>query len=77
MSTIETVLTRMIDDSEFAESIFADAEKALSEYNLSAEEVAGLKTLPRAEFDTVAALPEERKAYATPILMTKCALGRD
>ena len=60
--SVETILSRMISDSAFAEAVFADAEKALAEYKLSAEEVAKFKELTRAHFTSMTT--EERKSFA-------------
>ena len=66
MSTTETILTRMMNDSVFANAVFADVEKALAgyDYDLSAEEIAKFKAMSRAEFDALVAIPEERKSFA-------------
>lgn len=62
MST-ETILSRMMNEPTFAEAVFADAAKALAEYNLSAEEVAKFKGISRSDFETfISASPEERKS---------------
>ena len=63
MSTLETILTRMISDSAFADALFADAEKALAEYNLSAEDLAKFKGMSRAQFEAMN--PEERKSFGS------------
>ena len=60
MST-EIILTRMMSDPAFAESVFSDAAKALAEYNLSAEDLAKFQKLTRAQFTSMA--PEERKSF--------------
>ena len=60
MST-ETILTRMMSDAAFAESVFADATKALAEYNLSAEDLAKFKGLTRAHFQAMST--ENRKSF--------------
>ena len=66
MSNIENVLGRMITESSFAESVFADAEIALAEYDLSSEEVAKFKDLSRADFEAYASTsPEERKSFGS------------
>lgn len=62
MSTTETILSRMMSEPAFAEAVFADAEKALVEYNLTAEEYAALKALSRAEFEAQAV--DGRKSMA-------------
>ena len=63
MSTIETILTRMMQDPAFAEAIFSDAEKALTEYSLSAEEASKFKELSRAQFDAMDPTPEARQSF--------------
>ena len=63
--SVETILSRMISDSAFAEAVFADAEKALAEYNLSAEEIAKFKKLTHAHFSTMT--PEERKSFGVVV----------
>ena len=60
MST-ETILTRMMSDSAFADAVFTDTEKALAEYNLSAEDLAKFKELTRAHFQAMST--EERKSF--------------
>ena len=66
MSTIETILSRMMNEPVFAESVFADAETALTEYELSAHEIAKFKGISRADFETLtSSAPEERKSLAT------------
>jgi hypothetical protein len=65
MSTIETILTRAMSDPAFADLLFSDAEKALAGYDLSAEELASLKSMSRLDFEKFsAAAPEERKSFA-------------
>ena len=59
--SVETILSRMISDSAFAEAVFANAEKALAEYKLSAEEIAKFTGLTRAHFESM--LPEDRKSF--------------
>ena len=62
MSTLETVLSRMMHEPDFAEAVFTDAEKALAEYNPTPEEYAVFKGLSRAEFAAQAV--EGRKSMA-------------
>ncbi len=59
--TTETILTRMMSDPAFAEAVFADAAKALAEYNLSAEDLAKFKGLTRAHFQAMST--EDRKSF--------------
>jgi len=61
MSTTETILTRMIKEPEFAEAVFANAEKTLAEYKLSADELTKFKSLTRSEFEGMT--PEDRKSF--------------
>ena len=65
MTTTETILTRMMNDSVFANAVFADAERALAgyDYDLSTEEIAKFKGLTRTQFDALVAIPEERKSF--------------
>ena len=68
MSTLETILTRCMSDPEFADQLFADAENALAEYSLSAEEFSKLNNISRADFDKFASTaPEARKSFATTV----------
>ena len=63
--TLETILSRMMNEPEFANAVFTDAEKALTEYNLSAEEIAKFKGITRADFEALTSYaPEERKSLA-------------
>ena len=61
--SVEEILHRAMSDRAFIEALFTDAEKALAEYNLPADEVAIFKNISRAEFATLAI--EERKSMAT------------
>ena len=69
MSTIETILSRMMHEREFAEAVFTDAKKTLAEYSLTAEEFSKLNNLSGADFEKFAAAtgPEERKSFATAV----------
>jgi hypothetical protein len=62
MSILETILTRAMSDPTFADLLFADVEKALSEYELTADEIATLKSMSRAEFETLDA--ENRRSMS-------------
>jgi hypothetical protein len=66
MSTeaVESVLSRAMSDAAFADTLFANAEKALSGFDLTGEEVEKFKGLSRADFDTLMASPEERKSFS-------------
>ena len=65
MTTTETILTRMMNDVDFANAVFADAEQALAgyDYDLSAEDIVKFKSISRAEFDALVANPEDRKSF--------------
>ena len=60
MSTLETILSRAMNDAEFAELLFTDLNKAVAEYDLPAEEYAKLKSLSRTEF--ASSVIEQRKS---------------
>jgi len=65
MHAIETILTRMMNEPDFAEKVYADAEKALAEYNLSPGELARLKNISTLDVDAMQELaPEKRKSLA-------------
>ena len=65
MSTqsIETVLYRAMSDSDFADSLFANPEKVLAGFDLTAAEAANFQGLSRAEFEALTSRPEERKSF--------------
>jgi len=66
MLTIEIILSRMMNEPAFADSVFADAEKALAEYELSVDEIAKFEDMSRTDFETYAsASPEERKSFGS------------
>jgi hypothetical protein len=60
MSAIEIILSRAMNDAEFDELLFTDPDKAVAEYDLSAEEYAKLKSLTRTAFGALAI--EQRKS---------------
>ena len=60
MSTLETILSRMMHESDFAEAVFTDAENALAEYELSADDLTKFKGLTRSQFEGLT--PEDRKS---------------
>jgi len=62
MSVLETILTRAMNDPEFADLLFTDSEKALTEYNLAANVLAKFKSMSRTEFETIST--EERLSLA-------------
>ena len=69
--TIEAVLSRAMSDKSFADALFANAEKALAEYNLTAAEIAKFKGLFSMDVEVIAAsAPEERRSF-TNIVRTR------
>ena len=63
--SIEAVLLRAMSDRPFADELFANVEKALADYDLTAEEIAKFKGLFSMDFDAItAAAPEERSSFA-------------
>jgi len=65
MSTLENILSRMMNEHGFTDAVFTNAEKALVEYNLPLEEIELFKEISQADFEAfVAASPEERKSLA-------------
>jgi len=65
MSTINTILERMMSEPAFADAVIADAEKALVEYGLPADDIAKFTSLSRADFEAfLSASPEERKSFS-------------
>jgi nucleoid DNA-binding protein len=68
MSSIEAILTHAMSDRAFAELLFTDVDKAVAGYDLTAEEIASLKAMPRQELDRFAQAPaEERKSFSVQI----------
>jgi len=66
MSTIKTILDRMMNDAGFADAVFVDAETALTEYDLSSDEVAKFKDISRTDVEAYASTsPEERKSFGS------------
>ena len=62
--TVESILTKAMSDSAFANALFADLDKALAGYDLTAEEMSSLKSMSRADFEKAAnGSPEERKSF--------------
>lgn len=59
---IESVLSRAMSDAAFTDLLFADPEKALAGFDLTAEEIKALKSMSRADFAAISHQPEERKS---------------
>jgi hypothetical protein len=63
-ASVETILSRAMSDSAFADRLFANPERALSDYDLTVEETTALKGITQAEVEAFAkASPEERKSF--------------
>jgi len=60
MSTIKVVLDRMMNEPDFADAVFADAEKALTEYSLSNDEIAVFKNMTQVQIESMRA--DDRKS---------------
>ena len=61
-TSVETILSRAMSDSAFADQLFAKPDQALAGFELTSEEAATFKGLSRAEFSSLISLPEERKS---------------
>lgn len=59
--SVESILTKAMSDAQFADELFADPEKALAGYDLTAEEKAKFQGLTRAQFEGMS--PEDRKSF--------------
>jgi hypothetical protein len=66
MPTLETILSRAMSEPDFARQLFLDADQALREYDLTAEERTQIKSVSHATFDSMTL--EERRSFAS--LMT-------
>lgn len=61
--TIETILTRAMSDAAFADALFANPDVTLAGFDLTAEEIASLKGMSRADLASLMTQPEERKSF--------------
>ena len=62
--SVESILTKAMSDPAFADLLFSNLEKAVTGYDLTAEEIGNLKNMSRAEFDKAAnGSTEERKSF--------------
>jgi hypothetical protein len=57
---VEAVIGKAVLDSEFREALFASPEEALAGFDLTDEEVAGLKTIDAETMETLAGTLDER-----------------
>lgn len=68
MSTIETILAHAMREPDFAQQLFADADQAISGYDLSAEERTQIKSISHATFNNMPL--EERRSFASLLTTT-------
>lgn len=57
---VQTIIGRLVSDSEFAKAFFANSDEALKEYDLTEEEIAGLKAMNKDELGKFARSLDER-----------------
>jgi hypothetical protein len=57
---VESVIGRAVLDGQFRESLFAEPEEALEGYELTEEEVAGLKAIDAETMESLAGTLDER-----------------
>ena len=66
--TVQSLLARAMAEAEYRELLFSDPDKALAGHDLTADELATLKNLPRAEFDkAMTGTLEERRSFGRDI----------
>jgi hypothetical protein len=57
---VEAIIGKAVLDSEFREALFADPEEVLAEYDLTEEEVAGLRAIDFETMESFAGTLDER-----------------
>lgn len=57
---VEAIIGKAVLDGEFREALFADPEKVLAEYDLTEEEVAGLRAIDFETMESFAGTLDER-----------------
>jgi len=66
MSVIESILTRAMQEPEFAERLFNDLEAAVADYRLSTTDLNQLEKLSYSNLSSLPTItPEERKSFLT------------
>ena len=75
--TVESVLSKAMSDAKFADALFADPEKALAGYDLTAVEIANLKAMSRADFEKqyASGTADERKSFGIHLNHNETALN--
>ena len=63
--SVQTILSRAMNEPEFADELFANPRKALSAYHLTSDEIILFEGMSRAEFKAMAA--EERKSFGIKV----------
>jgi hypothetical protein len=61
---VQTVIGKAVTDSKFRQALFASPEKALKGYDLTAEEIAGLKAIDSETMESLAGSLDERISKA-------------
>ena len=64
LDDVKQVIGRAVLDPEFRGILFSDPDTALKDYDLTEEELAGLKNIERDKFDEMAGALEERMSRA-------------
>jgi len=72
---IDSILSRALSDSAFADLLFSDLDQAPSGYDLTPAEASGFKELTRAEFDSLAV--DARKSFSMDAMRKAGCSGED
>lgn len=64
---VESIIGKTVVDSQFREALFADPDQVLRRYDLTREEVAGLKTIDSETMDFLAGTLDQRISNYTGI----------
>ena len=76
-NSVESILSRAMSDAAFAELLFSGPDEALAGYDLTREEIANLKSMPRPAFERAfAGSPEERKSFGIQLNHNEGELSR-
>jgi hypothetical protein len=74
-TSVETILSRAMSDSAFADQLFVNPDQSLAGFELTTEEAAIFKNMARVDFDKlVQASPEERKSMGVQTNHNESAL---
>jgi len=73
--SVETIISRAMSEPSFADLLFSEPDQAIAGYDLTAEEVANLRALPRADFDVLAgAGPDERRSFGSALNISETSM---